>query len=114
MGDKVQREIERRDGGDGAEGEATHQPHAPDSRRFEAAAEILQDLGIASVSLMSNNPIKLLALQQQGLEVVQREPHEIDANPENAAYLATKREKMGHLLALSASPASSPASRSRR
>jgi len=88
--------------------------HAPDSRRFEAAAEILQDLGVASVSLMSNNPIKLLALQQQGLEVVQREPHEIDANPENAAYLATKREKMGHLLALSSSPGSSPASRSRR
>ena len=88
--------------------------HAPDSRRFEAAAEILQDLGVASVSLMSNNPIKLLALQQQGLEVVQREPHEIDANPENAAYLATKREKMGHLLALSSAAVSSPASRSRR
>jgi GTP cyclohydrolase II len=72
--------------------------HPADSRRFEAAAAILRDLGATSVNLMSNNPLKLLALREQGIEILQREPHEIAANPENAAYLNTKRERLGHLL----------------
>jgi GTP cyclohydrolase II len=72
--------------------------HPADSRRFEAAAQILQDLGVRSVCLMSNNPLKVLALEAQGIRIVQREPHEIDANPENAAYLGTKRDKLGHFL----------------
>ena len=72
--------------------------HAPDSRRFDAAADILREFGVRSVLLMSNNPLKLLALQEQGITIVQREPHEIDANPENAAYLGTKRDKLGHWL----------------
>ena len=59
--------------------------HPADSRRFEAAAAILKDLGVTSVCLMSNNPLKLLALSNEGIPIVQREPHEIDANPENAA-----------------------------
>jgi GTP cyclohydrolase II len=73
--------------------------HPADSRRFEAAAAILHDFGVRSVCLMSNNPLKLLALQQQGIRIEQREPHEIEANPENASYLATKRDRLGHLLA---------------
>ncbi|WP_293999750.1 GTP cyclohydrolase II [Sphaerotilus sp.] len=72
--------------------------HPADSRRFEAAAQILQDMGVRSVCLMSNNPLKVLALQAQGIAIVQREPHEIDANPENATYLGTKRDKLGHFL----------------
>lgn len=72
--------------------------HPADGRRFEAAADILRDLGVRSVCLMSNNPLKLLALQSQGIEIVQREPHEIAPNPENEAYLATKRDRLGHLL----------------
>lgn len=72
--------------------------HPPDSRRFDAAADILREFGVRSVLLMSNNPLKLLALQEQGITIVQREPHEIDANPENAAYLGTKRDKLGHWL----------------
>ena len=72
--------------------------HPADSRRFEAAAAILHDLGVVSVCLMSNNPLKLLALQAQGIVIEQREPHEIEANPENATYLATKRDRLGHLL----------------
>ena len=67
-------------------------------RRFEAAADILRDLGVRSVKLMSNNPIKLLALQEQGIPVSVREQHEIEANPENASYLRTKRDRMGHWL----------------
>ena len=70
--------------------------HPADSRRFEAAAAILRDFGVRSVALMSNNPLKLLALESVGIPIVQREPHEIDANPENAAYLNTKRDKLGH------------------
>ena len=72
--------------------------HPADSRRFEAAAQILKDMGVRSVCLMSNNPLKVLALEAQGITIVQREPHEIDANPENAAYLGTKRDKLGHFL----------------
>lgn len=70
--------------------------HPADSRRFEAAAAILRDFGVRSVALMSNNPLKLLALESVGIPIVQREPHEIDANPENAAYLDAKRDKLGH------------------
>jgi GTP cyclohydrolase II len=72
--------------------------HPADSRRFEAAAAILKDMGVSSVCLMSNNPLKVLALEAQGITIIQREPHEIDANPENAAYLGTKRDKLGHFL----------------
>lgn len=72
--------------------------HPADSRRFEAAAAILRDLGVRSVCLMSNNPLKLLALSNEGIAIVQREPHEIGANPENASYLAAKRVRLGHLL----------------
>lgn len=72
--------------------------HPADGRRFEAAAEILRDLGVSSVRLMSNNPLKLLALENEGIRIEQREPHRIDANPENAAYLNTKRDRLGHWL----------------
>lgn len=69
-----------------------------DARRFEAAAAILRHLGVRSIRLMSNNPLKLLTLQEQGIAIVQREPHEAGAHPENAAYLATKRARLGHWL----------------
>lgn len=72
--------------------------HPADSRRFEAAAAILKDLQVRSVCLMSNNPLKLLALEAQGITITQREPHEVAPNPENADYLATKRVRLGHLL----------------
>ncbi|WP_298231307.1 GTP cyclohydrolase II [uncultured Azohydromonas sp.] len=72
--------------------------HPVDARRYEAAAAILQALGVASIRLMSNNPLKLLALREHGIEVVERERHQTDAQTHNAAYLATKRERLGHLL----------------
>lgn len=69
-----------------------------DSRRFDAAAAILRDLGVRSVRLMSNNPMKILALQEHGIVVSEREAHEMPANAENGPYLLTKRDKLGHLL----------------
>jgi GTP cyclohydrolase II len=47
---------------------------------------------------MSNNPLKLLSLRDQGIEVLGRESHEAGAHPLNAGYLATKRDRLGHLL----------------
>lgn len=69
-----------------------------DSRRFDAAAAILRELRVRSVRLMSNNPMKILALQEHGIVVSGREAHEMPANAENGPYLLTKRDKLGHLL----------------
>ncbi|NDY93617.1 GTP cyclohydrolase II [Ideonella livida] len=72
--------------------------HAADLRRFDAAAFILQDMGVRSVRLLSNNPLKVLALEELGIVVQARQPHEVPSNPENAGYLRTKRDRMGHWL----------------
>lgn len=74
--------------------------HPVDARRFDAAAAILKAFGVRSVRLMSNNPLKVLALQQQGIAVANREPHAIEPNDDNRNYLATKRDRLGHWLAL--------------
>lgn len=71
-----------------------------DGRRFDAAADILRDLKVRSVRLMSNNPFKLAALHELGIEVVAREGHEVESNEESGRYLRTKREKLGHQLEL--------------
>ncbi len=69
-----------------------------DARHYEQCAEILFDLGLCKVKVMSNNPDKLKALEDAGLSIVERVPIEI-ATPEPAAhYLKVKKEKMGHLL----------------
>lgn len=69
-----------------------------DARRFDAAADILRDLRVRSVRLMSNNPFKVAALNELGIEVVAREGHEVESNEESGRYLKTKREKLGHQL----------------
>lgn len=69
-----------------------------DSREYGIGAQILVDLGITTMRLMTNNPAKYGGLDGYGLEVVERVPLAIAPNPENAAYLRTKREKLGHLL----------------
>lgn len=71
-----------------------------DGRRFDAAADILRDLKVESVRLMSNNPFKVAALNELGISVVAREGHEVDATEESGRYLRTKREKLGHQLEL--------------
>jgi 3,4-dihydroxy 2-butanone 4-phosphate synthase / GTP cyclohydrolase II len=69
---------------------------ANDSRDYAAAAHMLKALGVSELTLLTNNPDKTLALQDLGLNVVEQRPLVIEANPFNANYLATKREKLGH------------------
>jgi GTP cyclohydrolase II len=71
-----------------------------DLRRYEQCAEILSDLGITQVRLISNNPEKIETLRRCGLEVVERIPLEIKFYRSLTKYLATKREQMGHLIKL--------------
>lgn len=79
--------------------EANHQlGFDTDLRSYETAAEILKRLGVEQIRLLSNNPEKKAGLEKNGLTVVDMVPVVIPANPSNAAYLRTKKEKMGHLL----------------
>ena len=70
----------------------------PDARDYGTSAQILRDLGVRSMRLLTNNPSKLLALEGYGLSIVERIPIETRPTPENIGYLRTKREKLGHLL----------------
>jgi GTP cyclohydrolase II len=67
-----------------------------DERTYDLAATILEDLGIKSVRLMTNNPLKLAGLKAAGVKVVERISHWVGENQHNANYLAVKRRKMGH------------------
>jgi len=69
-----------------------------DSREYGIGAQILVDLGVTTMRLMTNNPAKYGGLDGYGLEIVERVPVLIEPNPENIAYLRTRRERMGHLL----------------
>lgn len=69
-----------------------------DARNYEQCAEILFDLGLCKVRVISNNPDKLKALEAAGLKVVERIPIEVAAEEPAAHYLQTKKEKMGHLI----------------
>jgi 3,4-dihydroxy 2-butanone 4-phosphate synthase / GTP cyclohydrolase II len=69
---------------------------APDHRDYTAAAHMLKSLGVTTLRLLSNNPDKTKALIELGLDVVEQIPLVVEANPFNAAYLATKRDRMGH------------------
>ncbi len=69
-----------------------------DTREYRRCATILRDLGLRKVRMMSNNPEKISALEQVGLEVVERVPLQIQSSKQSEEYLKTKKEKMGHLL----------------
>lgn len=73
---------------------------ASDLRNYEQCAEILRDLGLRRVRLISNNPEKINALKNCGLEIVERVPLRIKFHRAFARYLKTKREQMGHLINL--------------
>ena len=68
-----------------------------DAREYQQCAEILFDLGLCKVRVMSNNPDKIAALEKAGLKVVERVPIEVEAEEAAAHYLKIKKEKMGHL-----------------
>lgn len=70
----------------------------PDLRDYGVGAQILRDLGVRKIRLLTNNPKKVVGLHGYGLEIIERVPIEIEANPENQVYLSTKRDKMGHLI----------------
>ncbi|MGE0639751.1 MAG: bifunctional 3,4-dihydroxy-2-butanone-4-phosphate synthase/GTP cyclohydrolase II [Thermoanaerobaculia bacterium] len=72
----------------------------PDQRSYGVGAQILRDLGIQRMRLMTNNPSKYIALSGYGLEIVERVPLEIPPNDASRDYLRTKRDKLGHLLHL--------------
>ena len=71
---------------------------AVDSREYLQCAEVLFDLGLCKVRVISNNPGKLRALDEAGLEVVERVAIEVQSSEPAAKYLQTKKDKMGHLL----------------
>jgi 3,4-dihydroxy 2-butanone 4-phosphate synthase/GTP cyclohydrolase II len=71
-----------------------------DERDFGIGAQILADLGVRQIRLLTNSPTKRVGLSGYGLEVVERVPLEIPPNPANRRYLETKKTKMGHLLHL--------------
>lgn len=71
---------------------------AIDAREYRQCAEILFDLGLCKVKVISNNPDKLNALKDAGLQIVERIPIEITGDEPAAHYLRTKKEKLGHLL----------------
>lgn len=70
----------------------------PDLRDYGIGAQILRDLGVTKMALLTNNPKKIVGLEAYGLEVVARYPIEILAGDENKQYLVCKRDRMGHLI----------------
>lgn len=70
--------------------------HKPDLRDYGIGAQILADLGLKDIRLLTNNPRKIVGLEGYGLRVVERVPLEIEPNPANYNYLKIKKEKLGH------------------
>jgi 3,4-dihydroxy 2-butanone 4-phosphate synthase / GTP cyclohydrolase II len=73
---------------------------APDLRDYGVGAQIMTDLGMKEIRLLTNNPKKVISLEGHGLKVVQTVPIIVPPNPHNRHYLETKQNKMGHLLEL--------------
>jgi len=69
-----------------------------DARTFDIAIEILNDLGVKTINLLTNNPLKIEAIEQSNIKLNQRIPLEIEAKTENKFYLETKRDLMGHII----------------
>ena len=69
-----------------------------DLRHYGMGAQILHDLGIRKIRLLTNNPKKVIGLDGYGLEIVEQAPIRSDPNPHNQRYLDTKRDKLGHRL----------------
>ena len=71
-----------------------------DNRDYAVAYHILKYLGVDKLRLLTNNPGKVSALEQYGLQVIERVPLKIDSTPQNRAYLSTKQKKLGHYLSI--------------
>ncbi len=71
---------------------------APDGRDYKIAAEILKDLGVTQINLLTNNPEKINNLTKNGIIIAQHTPLEIPSNKFNSVYLSTKKVRLGHML----------------
>ena len=69
-----------------------------DMRHYDIGGQILRDLGVSKLRLLTNNPRKVVGISGFGIEIVERVPVEVPVNDENRAYLRTKRLRMGHIL----------------
>lgn len=74
-----------------------------DQRRYDGAAKVLDELGVGSIRLLTNNPLKVAGLTEFGVEVVEVVPLRVQPTPSNIGYLRVKQEKLGHDLGLPAS-----------
>jgi 3,4-dihydroxy 2-butanone 4-phosphate synthase/GTP cyclohydrolase II len=92
------RAYELQDGGDDTVEANQHLGFAPDLRNYGIGAQILMDLGLSSIRVLTNNPMKLVGLEGYGLQIVERVPIEPPPTEENRGYLDVKRDKLGHLL----------------
>lgn len=72
--------------------------HPEDARTYDAARDILRDLDVQSLRLLTNNPDKVDALRELGFAIVERVPHEMEPSKHNVDYLRTKKQRMGHTL----------------
>jgi 3,4-dihydroxy 2-butanone 4-phosphate synthase/GTP cyclohydrolase II len=72
----------------------------PDSREYGIGSQVLVDLGVTTMRLMTNNPAKYGGIEGYGLEIVDRVPLHVVPNVENIAYLRAKQRKLGHMLGL--------------
>lgn len=87
------------DAGDDTVEANEHLGFAPDLRNYGIGAQILRDLGLSTIRIMTNNPRKLVGVEGYGLEIVERVPLLIERTAENSDYLTAKRDKLGHFLA---------------
>jgi len=74
--------------------------YKPDLRNYGIGAQILVDLGVKKIKLLTNNPRKIVGLEGYGLKVIERLPLEVEPNPSNISYLKAKKEKLGHKLSV--------------
>jgi len=72
--------------------------YGADLRHYGIGAQILYDLGVREIRLLTNNPTKVVGLEGHGLQIKETVPIQVPANPHNDRYLKTKRDKLGHLL----------------
>lgn len=75
-----------------------HLGFQPDEREYGVGAQILQEMGVSKIKLITNNPVKRVGLESYGLEIVENIPIVIEPNPYNRRYLETKKLRMGHKL----------------
>ena len=75
-----------------------HLGHDADERDYGVGAEILREIGVTRLRLLTNNPVKRIGLEAHGLQIVENVPIEISPNPHNEFYMKTKKERMGHNL----------------